>query len=680
MQHSEQRTNEDQFHDQHTTKWPLAMHSSPQTDRELPSDQDLYLVLSNDNKVLEISVACQRLLPSHLMLKNEPLEKVLPLINLSRHTPGWVPEKSNFKAINDQSTLLFIEPSESDNAAVPIDKKSVAIFEALNIGIMQLSSDYRCIYSNQAIAKITGLTAHELAGTNWLNMVHEQDLPLLQEAFQDFEMYPKQVICIELRIKKPLGEVRWLRVSLNNIAFENDFRVPLLQAEDITETKLIEKNRWDQQYIDHLTHLYNRQGIEKLLAHELRIAAKTGKYLFVYTLDLDCFKRVNDEFGHDAGDKLLLGVSANLKNHLPQDCIIGRVGGDVFSVVFVNQTNQNTAEALGHRIVKLVNTYYKVFGKAINISCSVGGVYEQPAKYAAYSDSNENTNFSYFSNRVLKQSDKALQKAKQRGRNQFRLLDKEIDSDTSLSYTILNDIPWSLRKSHFYMVYQPIVDSGTGQTVLMEALIRWRHPKLGLISPGQFIPLAESSGAMIPLGDWLLEQVFKEFGGLSAQQCANLSVSVNLSSYQLDDDDFFRKLERLEQRYELSPESVVFEITETVLVHDTEKTAACLKELSRKGYRLALDDFGTGYSSLSYLHQFDFDLLKIDKSFVQDMINSKAALLLVNNIVSLAHSLELPVIAEGVENREELDLLAGKCELLQGFYFAKPSPLASFGF
>lgn len=656
---------------------------------ELPGEDDLYLVLSNDNKVVDVSAACRQLLPAHIKLDNEHLEKVIPLLNLVRNTPGWKPTQNQIRSLTDQRKLLMIQQETIKSPATKLNTYHVdTILESINIGVIQLSENYYCNFSNRAFTKMTGLTAQELTGKNWLNAIHEQDTPQLSEALQEFER-TKNGMSLDIRAKKPLGDVRWLRLTLNAVYAEDGTDLLLLQAEDITDAKTIEKTRWNQQYIDPLTQLYNRQGIEKQLSQQLSLAAKTGKSLFVYTLDLDCFKRVNDEFGHDTGDKLLIGVGAYLKNHLPHNCVIGRSGGDVFNVIFVNQPDTRSAATYGHKIVNVVNTYYQIGNKAINISCSVGGIYEQPAnsEWQNNNDTNNNDkstseqqNYTYWANRLLKQSDKALQKAKQRGRNQFRLLDKESTTDNSLQYTILNDIPWSLRKSHFFMVYQPIVDSQSQQPKLLEALIRWQHPKLGMISPGQFIPLAESAGAMIPLGDWLLERVFKEFSNFCSRIETSLSISVNLSSYQLDDDYFFTKLTRLEERYSIPPEMVVFEITETVLIHDTDKIAACLKELSRRGYRLALDDFGTGYSSLSYLHRFNFDLLKIDKSFVQNMVSSKPAKLLVSNIVSLAHGLDLPVIAEGVESTAELGLLTEKCEFLQGFYFAKPGPIDTFVF
>ena len=430
-------------------------------------------------------------------------------------------------------------------------------------------------------------------------------------------------------------------------------------------TELVQAGRRIESLVrtDALTGLFNRSQMGQALTDALRQARRSGGALAVLLLDLDRFKQINDSLGQHIGDRVLLDCADRLKACLRQGDVVARVGGDQFALL-VHEADSQGAEAAAQRVIDAVSAPSAVDGMQFTLTCSVG-VTEFPAD-------------GHDAETLLRHAESAMKRAKQGGRSCFRFHRAQQDADMRARMRLDHAMRQALASQRFRLHYQPQIDLKTGSVVGAEALIRWRDPELGEVSPGQFIPVAEETGFIIAIGDWVLEQAVRQ-AARWRDSGLTLPVSVNVSALQFQQADFAERVAAVLQQHQLAGELLELELTESILVHDADETLARLDRLSGQGVRLAIDDFGTGYSSLAYLRRFPIDRLKIDRSFVMRVPADESDAAIVRAIVQMAQALSIKVIAEGVETEAQRRFLLDLgCDEFQGFLYAPALDAVSF--
>ena len=428
--------------------------------------------------------------------------------------------------------------------------------------------------------------------------------------------------------------------------------------EDITEWEKAQQQISHMARHDGLTNLPNRTLFRERLERALHLSKRSDQ-LAVLCLDLDHFKEINDSLGHPVGDALLREVARRLSECVTEDDTVARLGGDEFAVVqFCRGCDPTTSSALASRLVERIGEPYDVAGHQLVIGVSVG--------VSLAPDDGDNPDL------LLKNADLALYRAKADGRGTYRFFEAGMDARAQARRMLELDLRAALRRQEFEIHYQPIVDIAGDRTVAFEALVRWNHPERGRIAPGSFIPLAEETGLIVPLGEWVLRACAEAAGWPGA-----IVVAVNLSPVQFKNPNLPAMVMSALQTSGLPANRLELEITESVLLQNSEATLETLHELRAQGVRISLDDFGTGYSSLSYLRSFPFDKIKIDRSFVQELASREDSMAIVRAVAGLGRSLGIVTTAEGVENAEQLDLLRREgCNQAQGYLFSPPRPAA----
>jgi diguanylate cyclase (GGDEF)-like protein/PAS domain S-box-containing protein len=425
--------------------------------------------------------------------------------------------------------------------------------------------------------------------------------------------------------------------------------------EDITEKRQAELKIEHMAHHDALTELANRVRLNERL--EQSLAHTDGSMIAVHHLDLDRFKAVNDTFGHHTGDRLLKIVAARLRELVRDSDTIARMGGDEFVIVQAPISGRDQATLLAERVISAVSEPFVIDGHQAAVGASIG-VAVSPDDGAA-------------PEKLLRNADLALYRAKEDGRGTFRFFEAAMDEHMQSRRSMEQDLRKALPAGEFELHYQPVVNLQTGAISGFEALIRWNHPDRGLISPAAFIPLAEESGFIVPLGEWVIRQACVT----AAKWPEHLHVAVNISASQFRSAGLMQVIVGALAASGLKPTRLEIEITETVLLQDKEATLAILHQLRALGVRIAMDDFGTGYSSLTYLQCFPFDKIKIDRSFVKDITDNAGSLNIVRAVAAMANGMGMTATAEGVETTEQLDRITAEgCTEMQGYLFSRPLP------
>jgi diguanylate cyclase (GGDEF)-like protein len=417
---------------------------------------------------------------------------------------------------------------------------------------------------------------------------------------------------------------------------------------------------------DALTGLPNRVLFEDRLAQAMAHADRDGQQCAVLVLDLDRFKLVNDSLGHRAGDELLNEVARRLSGAVRSVDTVARMGGDEF-VLIVNSTSvRQDAVELAQRAVAALATPIKISGVDLHTSSSIGIAF-----YPGDGTSAES---------LITHADAAMYCAKQRGRNNVQCFEQSMDTITRERVKLESDLHEALARQQFELYYQPKVDTATEYVHSAEALIRWRHPERGLIMPNDFIPMAEECGLIVAIGEWVMREACRQCKIWQNEGLQPLRVAVNVTASQFRHGNLLSVIRRAVDEVGLDPRYLELEITESAVMTNPEESTSILEQLSRMGVLVSVDDFGTGYSSMSYLRRFPIDKLKIDRGFVKDLMTRADDVSIVRAIISLAHSLRLKVVAEGVETSEQLDALKSMgCDQYQGFHFSAALPAAAFG-
>lgn len=524
--------------------------------------------------------------------------------------------------------------------------------------------DYKVLFITDGCQDLLGYSPNSyLSGQRTpFDNIHEDDQDILIKHADSIKS-PKKKYENIFRIETPSGELKWLmdrgcaiRESKNQVYLEGILL-------DITEHMISQQQVEYLATRDPLTELANRYLFnDELVNHIDRYRDKTSIALLF--IDLDRFKTINDSLGHQIGDRLLKLVAERLQECIDEATLLARLGGDEFMVMMKDPSSMEAVEALAHSINLVMNKTFELDYYKLNTSCSIGiSMYPQ--------DSTE-------SHILLRNADTAMYSAKAKGGNRYQFYTDEMNQKVNTRLTIETELRRAIKENEFEVHYQPQVNAYTGELEGAEALVRWIHPTAGMISPIEFIPVAEETGLIRDIGDWVLEQSCMTFKEWNKEAELNLSVAVNVSVRQLDDSFVLRVQEILNQTG-FSKDQLELEITESLLMDNVSENVRILENINRQGVRFAMDDFGTGYSSLSYLRQFPISKLKIDRSFVNDITDDPDDEAIIRAIIAMGQTLKLKVIAEGVENHQQLVLLQSMgCDSYQGFYFSKPLPTADF--
>jgi diguanylate cyclase (GGDEF)-like protein len=410
---------------------------------------------------------------------------------------------------------------------------------------------------------------------------------------------------------------------------------------------------------DPLTEIPNRQYFNDQLERATARARREARKVALLFLDLDQFKVVNDTLGHHAGDRLLREMASRLRRSVRAGDVIARLGGDEFAILLEDLNGALEAETIARSILDVVAEPFQVENRQIMVTTSIG--------ITIYPTDNSDTST------LLKNADIAMYQAKEKGRNNFKFFTERMHAELMMYHQLEHDIKEALTLELFTLVYQPKVHMVDRKLQGLEALLRWDHPNRGPIPPGDFIPVAEESGHIIPMGYWVINEVCRTIRGWQDQGLPLVPVSVNVSARQFQQADFAKRVSEILNRHQINPAIIELELTEGLLMEDTDAAQVCLQKLKDIGLRISIDDFGTGHSCLDYLRRFPIDVLKIDRSFIKDVGEGEDSDSIVEAIISLARSLKLETVAEGVETRAQLEFLIDHgCHVAQGFLFGLP--------
>jgi diguanylate cyclase (GGDEF)-like protein/PAS domain S-box-containing protein len=518
----------------------------------------------------------------------------------------------------------------------------------------------RMCYVNSAAEAQTGYSREELLTMDFWEVVHPEFRDLIKKrglARQRGEPIPTRY---EVKLLTKNGEERWVDFMAATIDFEGQPAV-LGTAFDITERKAAEETIRHLAYHDGLTGLPNRTLFEDRLTVTLAQARRKRRLAAVMFLDLDRFKVVNDTVGHAMGDRLLQSVAERLKALVREGDTVARVGGDEFTLLLPEVGRVEDAVDVAERILETLRDPWPVNGHEFHITTSIG--------IAMCPGDGEDAES------LMRNADTAMYRAKDRGRDNYKLYAPAMNSRIAERLALENSLRHALERDEFVVHYQPQVNLETGRIVGVEALVRWQHPERGLVSPVEFIPVAEETGLIVPLGAWVLRTACAQSKAWQDAGLPPMRMAVNLSARQFQRRDLLDTVAAALAETGLAPEYLQLEITEGAAMQDVDQTLAILRELREAGVQLSIDDFGTGHSSLSYLKRFPIDVVKIDQSFVQDLTLDPNDAAIASTIIVMAHNLGLKVIAEGVETAEQLAFLRERdCDEMQGFLFSRAAP------
>jgi diguanylate cyclase (GGDEF)-like protein/PAS domain S-box-containing protein len=517
-------------------------------------------------------------------------------------------------------------------------------------------------YQSDSAEHILGSTSALLVGQPLAKLIHPDDIPpILRLVRAESGSRGEGNGRFECRLRHRDGrwiEVETLVASLASDTGDGDRFV--LTSREIGERKALEVRLRFQAFHDSLTGLPNRAFFEDRVSHALAAIRRTGDPIAVLLLDLDDFKLVNDNLGHAAGDDLLRVVAQRLRECVHEADTAARLSGDEFAILLRGGTDRETAEATASEILLAVSAPVAVMDRRISPRVSLG---------IAISGTDANR-----AELLMRNADVAMYEAKSHGRGGLAVFDPTMYASATRRFKLIEDLEHALANGEFELYYQPVVALESGEIVGVEALLRWNHPRDGMLSPLEFIPLAEQSGAILPIGRWVLHAACRQLGTWDREHGdGRLHVCVNLSTRQLADPNLVWEVREALAAGMLRPDQLVLEITESLLIEDVEQTRKRLDELKAVGVRLAVDDFGTGYSALSYIQRFPLDILKIDKSFIDGLRPGTDQSNIVRALIELGGSLHLDIVAEGIEQPDQLsELRAMNSEFGQGFLFARP--------
>jgi diguanylate cyclase (GGDEF)-like protein/PAS domain S-box-containing protein len=538
-----------------------------------------------------------------------------------------------------------------------------AIFHQAGVGLAHLTLDGKWIQANLKFCEIIGYSIPEIQQLSYRDITHPNDLPSDEDMIRgllsgEYFQYTK-----EKRYIHKEGHIVWVNITVSMICDRTGAPIYTVTAiEDITNRKKIESELMHLANHDSLTGLPNRVLIKDKLSQAVAHAHRMHQQIAVILIDIDRFKNVNDSLGHSIGDLIIVEIGRRLSSRVAPHHMVGRLGGDEFVILLTELDNEELISGIAQDVLDVLAQKLNVHEHEFFLSGSLGvSIYP---KDGADSQS------------LLKNADTAMYRAKDAGGNNIKFYAHEMNARAMARFTIESGLRRALEKQEFELHYQPQLDVLSNQVVGMEALLRWYPSGNFKFSPSEFIPIAEETGLIVPIGEWVLRTA-------CAQNRAwhdagyQMRVAVNLSARQFKQKNIVKLVKQVLQQTGCDPDWLELEITESVVMEDPQSATETLQELSDMGVHLSIDDFGTGYSSLSYLKRFPIDTLKIDQSFVRDITTDADDAAIAKAVIALAHSMKLKVVAEGVETAEQLEYLRVQlCDIMQGYLFSRPMSVA----
>jgi len=559
-------------------------------------------------------------------------------------------------------TIDITERKQTEFALHESEAQFRGLFDSTSDLIQSVTPDGRILFVNRAWRETLGYSAEELVGLNIFDVIHadfrEHCGELLQRLIAGegdgvvetaFQMKDGSVIAVEGHVT--VGFEHGQPVAVRGI-FRN-----------VTERKQAEQRIVEMATHDMLTRLPNRHLLQDRISQAIARSLRSQEQAAVLFIDLDHFKIINDSLGHAVGDLLLKEVAARLAASMRSEDTVARQGGDEFIVLLPNIAGAEDAEAVAQKMLDILTQPFQINGEELHIGGSIG--------IALFpSDGGE-------VGTLLKNSDIAMYHAKEKGRNNYQFFASEMNRRATERHALSVDLRHTLEHNELLLYFQPVIDMPGGKLTSMEVLLRWQHPRHGLILPLKFIPLAEEIGFIVPIGEWVLRQTCLQIRAWQERGYEVPKLAINFSARQFQQKTLAADIMRILHETGVEASCLVLEITESMLVENVEETIKTLHQLSALGLEISVDDFGTGYSSLSYLKRYPINTLKIDLSFVRDITTDPNDAAIIAAIIAMAHSLKIGVIAEGVETEEQLTFLTRQgCVRFQGFYFDEPLPVA----
>ena len=580
----------------------------------------------------------------------------------------------------------FFQRSQAEAALRESEAHFRSLVEQASDSFFVHDVDGRFIDVNQHACESLGYTRAELLRMNLADVDLDQPVSELRHLRERIEAHEAHEgdhvpVALESRHKRKNGQVFPVEIRMGPIDIDGQ-RYLLSLVRDVTERKQMQDHIQHLAYHDSLTELPNRAMFNRHLNHAIAHAQRYHKGLAVLFIDLDRFKNINDTLGHDAGDRLLKEMAHRIGSCLRSSDVVARtergksgsrsggdlvarLGGDEFVVLIEEVTDTVRVSHIARKLLTALVKEFPLEGQLIHVTASIG--------ISTFPEDGRNE----FS--LMKHADIAMYRAKERGKNTFQFYSAQMDLHSAELLALESGLRRSLERKEFVLFYQAKVETRTGRITGVEALVRWQHPELGLVSPVHFIPLAEESGLIGPLSQWVIQEALAQNRHWQQLGLPSMRVAINLSARQFIDEDLLTDTLRALKDSGVDPSLLELEITESMMMHNTEKTVQILSEMRRAGIRIAIDDFGIGYSSLSHLKRFPVDTIKIDRSFIKDIPGDKADEAITEAIIAMSKSLKIKVVAEGVESLDQLLFLRARgCDEIQGYFFSRPVPAADF--
>ncbi len=568
-------------------------------------------------------------------------------------------EDGNRKAGQEGLSTASVNTAEMRHAFPDGDDKFHSLVEQTLVGIF-IVQDEKFIYANPKMAEIFGYSREDLINTTMRDIVADSDRPEVSEKIRSILEMEKKDFQFSFRGRQKNGSI--IDIEMYGAITEFDGRKAVIGSlNEITERKLMEEAIRHQAYHDPLTSLPNRVLFNDRLVNAISLAHREKKKLAVMFLDLDRFKNINDSLGHAVGDMLLQNIAGLIKGCLRECDTVARMGGDEYTILVSQMYREEDALRIAQKILTAVNQKWMLDGHRFYLTTSIGiSIYPNDGLDAET---------------LIRKADTAMYYVKAMGGNTIKLYDTSLDVGMAEQMRLENDLCVAIENNEMHVCYQPQLDMATKKIAGVEALIRWSHPTLGQLYPKQFIHLAEKTGLIVPIGEWVLRMACTEAKKWQSMGAPSLNLAVNVSAIQLHQPDFVEMVENILKKTMFAAQCLKLEITESAALQNLDAIVPKLKKLTEIGVRFAIDDFGMGYSSLNYLKRLPVQAIKIDRSFMRELAKNSEDASIVTAVIAMAKSLNLDTIAEGVETEEQMSFLSKcRCDQMQGYLFSHPLP------